>query len=271
MLLVTPAVNRDASRWMWKPAPRAMRCVVFVAVSPSCCCAEFEFEVGSLQNYKTRSDVDGTTPSNKRKLSARPFASSSISKKQGEDITQRMADAGLFSNDSEDEVDDTGTSELTLRDVCLQEFDHFQDFLTDARSTDYPLGALLSFWAGEGRSFYPNMARVARVLLSVPAFSAVLERDFSTARHLITGSRSQLAGGYVEMTLFLKGNQEYIPVEVPALSTQQAQEALPRRLTNPRAEVVALSTGMEDIVPNVVDDANIGDDEYAQDADFSEL
>ena len=51
---------------------------------------------------------------------------------------------------------------------------------------------------------------------------------------------------------------------MPALSTQQAQEALPRRLTNPRAEVVALSTGMEDVVLDVVDDANIGDDEYAQ-------
>ena len=71
------------------------------------------------------------------------------------------------------------------------------------------------------------------------------------------------------MTLFLNGNQEYIPVEVPALSTQQAQEALPRRLTNPRAEMGALSTGMEDV--DVVDDANISDDEYAQETDFSKL
>ena len=103
---------------MWKPAPRAMRCVIFVAVNPPCCCVEFEFELGSLQNYKTRSDVDDTTPSNKRKRSAGPFASSSVSKKQVEDVTQRMADSGIFSDDSEDEADDTGPSELTLRDVC---------------------------------------------------------------------------------------------------------------------------------------------------------
>ena len=96
------------------------------------------------------------------------------------------------------------------------------------------------------------------------AYSAVLDRDF-------TGPRSRLAGEYAEMTLFLNGNQEYIPVKVPALSTQQAQEASPHRLTNPRAEVVALSTGIENVVPDVVDDANIGDDEYAQEADFSEL
>ena len=182
-----------------------------------------------------------------------------------------MADSGLFSDGSEDEADDTGPSELTLRDVCQQGFDRFQVHFTDALSTDYPLGALLLFWAGQGRSLYPNMARVARVVLFVPASSAVLETDVSTTRGLITGSRSWLAGEYVEMTLFLSGNQEYIPVEVPVLSTQQAQEALPRWLTNPRAEVLALYTGMEDVVPSVVDDANISDDKYVQEADFAEL
>ena len=70
------------------------------------------------------------------------------------------------------------------------------------------------------------MARVARVLLSVPASAAVLERDFSTAGRLITGSRSRLAGEYVEMTLFLNGNKEYIPVEVPSLSESQMKEAV---------------------------------------------
>jgi hypothetical protein len=43
------------------------------------------------------------------------------------------------------------------------------------------------------------------------------------------------------------------------------KEAVPRRLTNPRAEVVDLSTGVEDVVPVVVFDANIYD-EYAAEA-----
>ena len=256
-------VNRDASR---SPAPREMRCVIFVAVNPSCCCAEFEFELGSLQN--TKFGPTSTIPRLPTGASAPPDRlPAPTSPRSRVRITQRMADSGLFSDGSEDEADNTGPSELTLRDVCQQEFDGFQGRFTDARSTDYPMGALLSFWAGGGRSPYPNMARVARVLLAVPASSAVLERDFSTAGRLIIGSRSRLAGEYVEMTLFLNGNQEYIPVEVPALSTQQVREALPRRLTNPRAEVAALSTGTED----VVDDANIGDVEYTQEADFSEL
>ena len=44
-----------------------------------------------------------------------------------------------------------------------------------------------------------NMARVARVVLSVPASSAVLERDVSTAGRLIMGSRSSPTAAYAEM------------------------------------------------------------------------
>ena len=44
------------------------------------------------------------------------------------------------------------------------------------------------------------------------------------------------------MMLFLNGNQDQIPVEVLALSTHQAQ-GVPQRLSDPRAEVVAFSTG----------------------------
>lgn len=51
--------------------------------------------------------------------------------------------------------------------------------------------------AGEGKSLYPNMARVERVLLSLPASSALLERDVSTAGVL---------GEHVELTLILSGN-----------------------------------------------------------------
>ena len=41
----------------------------------------------------------------------------------------------------------------------------------------------------------------------------------------------------------LSGNQDNIPIEVPALSSEQALQAVPRRLSNPAAEVEALSVG----------------------------
>ena len=98
---------------------------------------------------------------------------------------------------------------------------------------DYPTEDLLAFWANEGRALYANMARAARVLLALPASSAVLERDFSTAGRLITGNRSKLGAAFVEMVLFLNGNQEYIPMEVPVLSKDQESKAVPERLSNP--------------------------------------
>ena len=222
---------------------------------------------GAGMQAEEQPDSDETTSSNKRKRPAGLFATPSLSKEQDDEQAQRMADSGLFGDDSEGDgdSDNTGPCKLTLREVCQQEFDRFQERFKSTKAKDYPLSVLLSFWAGEGRALYPNMARVARVLLSVPASAAVLERDFSTAGRLITGSRSRLAGKYVEMTLFLNGNKEYIPVEVPSLSESQMKEAVPRRLTNPRAEVAALSTGVEDVVPVVVFDANIND-EYAAEA-----
>ena len=222
---------------------------------------------GAGMQAEERPDSDETTSSNKRKRPAGLFATPSVSKKQDDEQAQRMADSGLFGDDSEGDgdSDNTGPCKLTLREVCQQEFDRFQERFKSTKAKDYPLSVLLSFWAGEGRALYLNMARVARVLLSVPASAVVLERDFSTAGRLITGSRSRLAGEYVEMTLFLNGNKEYIPVEVPSLSESQVKEAVPRRLTNPRAEVAALSTGVEDVVPVVVFDANIND-EYAAEA-----
>ena len=78
----------------------------------------------------------------------------------------------------------------------------------------------------------------------VPASSAVLEGDFSTAGRLITGSRTSLSAAYAEMVMFLNGNYiEHIPIEVPAPSTEQALQAVPRRHSNPKAEVAALSAG----------------------------
>ena len=57
--------------------------------------------------------------------------------------------------------------------------------------------------------------------------------------------RSNLIGAYAEIVLFLNGNQEYIAVEAPPLSREQALQAVPqsRRLSNPKAEVAALFAG----------------------------
>lgn len=61
------------------------------------------------------------------------------------------------------------------------------------------------------------MARSARVLLSILASSAVLERDFSAAGKLIAGSRSRLDATFTQMVLFLNGTLGGIPAEVAVM------------------------------------------------------
>ena len=87
------------------------------------------------------------------------------------------------------------------------------------------------------------MKTTTKPRISVPASSAVLQRDFSTVGRLITCSRSSLSAAYAEMVMLLNGNVNHIPIEVPALSTEQALQAVPRHLSYPKAEVAALSAG----------------------------
>ncbi|CAN0133135.1 unnamed protein product [Ectocarpus fasciculatus] len=156
--------------------------------------------------------------------------------------TKKLLKSGVFGG-SKSTSSDEGQKELTLKEVCQEEFDRFMARFVDTSVEEYPMEELLDFWAGGGQTLYPNMARAARILLSVPASSAVLERDFSTAGRLITEARSRLSAAYVEMVLFLNGNQQYIPLEVPKLSKAQASEAVPARLSNPNKETESLSVG----------------------------
>ncbi|CAN0045279.1 unnamed protein product, partial [Sphacelaria rigidula] len=90
------------------------------------------------------------------------------------------------------------------------------------------------------------MARAARVLLSIPASAAILERVFSTAGRLITGCRNRLDAAQNEMVLFLNGSYDSIPQEVPMLSDAQELAAVPERLSNPSESASKLSEGPEE-------------------------
>ncbi|CAN0496206.1 unnamed protein product, partial [Ectocarpus sp. 8 AP-2014] len=141
--------------------------------------------------------------------------------------TKRLLKSGVFGGSKSSSSRDDGPREVTMREVCQEEFDRYIARFVETTVEEYPIEVLLEFWRGEGQALYPKMARAARVLLSVPASSAVLERDFSTAGRLITGARSRLNAAYVQMVLFLNGNQEYIPLEVPVLSKADGIKAVP--------------------------------------------
>ena len=96
-------------------------------------------------------------------------------------------------------------------------------------------------WWKRWESSYPLLARAARVLFGAPASAVVLERDFSDAGRMMTSSRSATYAKYVEMILFLHGNLDLIPEDIPELPVNSAQSKIPGRLLNPEPALAGLA------------------------------
>ena len=81
-------------------------------------------------------------------------------------------------------------------------------------------------------------------MFGAPSSAAVLERDFSDAGRMMTSSRSTTDAKYVEMILFLHGNVDLIPEDIPELPTDgdnSTPSKIPGRLSNPAPELAGLA------------------------------
>ncbi|KAJ4947565.1 hypothetical protein JOQ06_009600 [Pogonophryne albipinna] len=95
------------------------------------------------------------------------------------------------------DVEDSSSS-----DECTQdEVSAYIDFKSP-REENFDV---LSWWK-EHATRFPNVAHIARSILSIPASSAASERDFSTAGFVVSERRSQLKPGTVDDILFLHSN-----------------------------------------------------------------
>ncbi|KAJ4937907.1 hypothetical protein JOQ06_002536 [Pogonophryne albipinna] len=95
------------------------------------------------------------------------------------------------------DVEDSSSS-----DECTQdEVSAYIDFKSP-REENFDV---LSWWK-EHATRFPNVAHIARLILSIPASSAASERDFSTAGFVVSERRSQLKPGTVDDILFLHSN-----------------------------------------------------------------
>ena len=109
--------------------------------------------------------------------------------------------------------------------------------LTKLRTVNTLAGALSAeevlLWWKAWATAYPMLARVARVIFGAPASAAVLGRDFSAAGRMMTSSRSTTDSKYVEMILFLHGNLDLIPQDIPRLTEAGARSKIPGRVVDP--------------------------------------
>ena len=103
-------------------------------------------------------------------------------------------------SDSEEEAVDFGI----VKDDILREFENYRAEPEMSKDED----DILQWWR-ERRTKYPNLARLARKYLCVPATSTQAERVYSALGWLLNKRRLCLTGSHVNNLMFLKDNIRY--------------------------------------------------------------
>ncbi|CAM9719895.1 unnamed protein product, partial [Laminaria digitata] len=145
--------------------------------------------------------------------SVHPIFSETGNKKEAA-TTAKYASLGLFNKGGEG----ASVQPPSFEQIARVELERLR--LVDAGTLTAELSCegVLKWWKRWVGS-YPLLGRAARVVFGAPASAAVLERDFSDAGRMMTSSRSTTDSKYVEMILFLHGNLDLIPGEIPKLGS----------------------------------------------------
>lgn len=70
-------------------------------------------------------------------------------------------------------------------------------------------------------------------MFGVPASAGVMERDFCIADYFLPRKRGSLDPGNLEMCLYLRAQYDRIPLDIPKLSDEASQAAIPERFKDP--------------------------------------
>ncbi len=111
----------------------------------------------------------------------------------------------------------------------------------------------LAYWRNHGRRHHPIMAKAAGIVLGATASAAQLERDYTDAGQYVTNLRERLGEEQVQMAMFCRAqgrsrglsfNPDDLYVE--KLGKQQVATVVPKRMSNPVAEIRLLDEDEED-------------------------
>ncbi|RLN21641.1 hypothetical protein BBJ28_00026501 [Nothophytophthora sp. Chile5] len=171
---------------------------------------------------KLMSEVD-TTPSDPEVVAPPPAAVFS------EDVME------LFS-ETADEVAppppvETHTVMAQLR--MDEEFDRWITTPTSLRAVRQgEFESVLAYWHRQSEEgTFRLLPLVARVVYSMPASSAQIERDFGMAGQMVVPHRSSLAPYNIDMSTFLNCNRDYCNItQCPKLSAETASERIPSNM-----------------------------------------
>ena len=104
----------------------------------------------------------------------------------------------------------------------------------------------LGWWRDYGCNEFRWLSHAARPVFGHPATAAAIERDFSSAGHMLSPTRSRLDAVYAEILMYLNLNFDSIPYYIPEILPMQVFKHLPKRLTKLVLLDVSIVTGLED-------------------------
>lgn len=101
------------------------------------------------------------------------------------------------------------------------------------RTEDGSKESVLSFWRRQAiSSNYQILPKVVRILFSVPASSAQIERDFGISGSMVSPQRTSLSPQNIDMSCFLSRNSEFVDVtQCHRLKAEEVEANKPSHVT----------------------------------------
>ena len=92
---------------------------------------------------------------------------------------------------------------FTRRSKTPQAKNEFELYCTDDEPSGNEIKDVLAWWKGKSKK-YPNLLRMARDYLSIPATSTSSERLFSSGKHMISDTRNSPSPSTIQECQCLK-------------------------------------------------------------------
>jgi hypothetical protein len=103
-----------------------------------------------------------------------------------------------------DEIFDVSVDENHLQKQLIEKETEIDLYLADETRIDNSMNAI-SYW-NLNKSLYPNLARIAKRVLAIPATNTSVKRLFSHSSNTITNRRTFLDADKINYLLFIKQN-----------------------------------------------------------------
>jgi hypothetical protein len=152
-----------------------------------------------------------------------------------------------------------------LENRVTEELDRWMDDSASLRRTsEAARETVLEFWKRmDSTGDYKFLPRVARMIFSVPASSAQLERDFGVSGNMVTSQRTSLSKGKIDMCSFINRNRAFVDItQCEKIPLDELAYSIPSNVLLPLDDTSGYDS--DEMIINTMSAASIHDEERAR-------